>query len=158
MRFWQKKKKTQIPQIGGDAAAAWDHHLTPEAKEALGLAYEQEQLVNQQFGKYLVVGTAIFNICLALAMAITHLNIAALIVQVVISVVLFLGIPGVKAFFAAGAATILFLVATAWPDAAESGVVSVVFASINCLTLIVSSVILFANDYASDYLYSKRYG
>jgi len=154
----KKSKKSKQPQIGGAAAAAWEHHLTPEKKEELGEEYAAELKRKYDIGKRTVLAIAVLNLLLAHMSIFLGFNIAAFIIQFLLSVILIFVLPGVRVIFITGAALVIFLSQGTWAFNADYGVLPLVFTIVNIAFFVVSAILLLASSNVADYLYTKRYG
>jgi len=154
----KESEKKKQPQIGGAAAAAWEHHLTAEAKEKLGEEYAAELRRKHDRGKNIVLTISAVNLGLALVSIFIYFNTFAFIAQILLSIILFFAIPGNRVFFPVGVIVIIFLSQGGWTTSPDYGVFRVVLTAINTFFLAISTIVLFANQNVSDYLYTKRYG
>ena len=157
MKSKASNKKKQ-PQIGGAAAAAWEHHLTPEAKEKLGEEYAAELRRKHDIGKNIVLTISAVNLGFALVSIFFNFNVFAFIVQILLSIILFFAIPGNRVFLLVGVVVIIFLSQGGWTTYPDYSVFRVIFTALNTFFLASSTILLFANPNVSDYLYTKRYG
>ena len=150
--------KSKQPQIGGAAAAAWEHHLTPEAKERLGEEYAAELKRKHDAGKLAVLIISATNLGLALMSLFISFNLVTFAVQVLLSVFLFFGLPGARVLFAIGVVLIIILSGGGWTVYPDYGYFRVVFTAVNTILPAIGAILLFASSNIADYLYTKRYG
>lgn len=154
----EKKPKVKTPPRGGDAAAAWEHHLKPHEKEALAEQYRAEQARKLAFGKKMTHLIVAVNAGLAVGSIFTGFDPVVFGARVLMCIALFLGAPGIKMLFAGGAFLCVIILSRVWmlPDGSET--YQIVFSIIESAVLIVSSIIIIVDENISDYLYKKRNG
>lgn len=154
----KRKPTVKAPPRGGDAAAAWEHHLKPEDKEQLAEQYRTEQARKMNLGKTVVLLIVAVNAVLAFVSIFTGFNAILFGARVLMCIALFLGAPGIKPLFAAGALVSVIIISGNWLNPGDAPMYRVVFNIIDSACLIVSSLILFVDENVSDYLYMKRNG
>jgi len=154
----KKENKKKQPQIGGAAAAAWEHHLTDEAKEQLGEEYGEMLKRNYDIGRKFVLAIVAVNLLLAIISIFLNFNVVALIAQILLSVVLYFVPPGSKAIFAVGIVVILVSSRGGWSVGEAYSVLTIIFTALNTFFLALSAIFILVNANISDYLYTKRYG
>ena len=154
----KKQKKIKQPQIGGAAAATWEHHLTDEAKEQLGEEYGDLLKRNYDIGRKFVLSIVAVNLLFAVISIFLNFNIVALIVQILLSVVLFFVVPASRGIFIVGVAVIIFASHGGLTIQEGYSILRFIFTALNTFFLAISAILLLTNANISDYLYTKRYG
>ena|GEM_PF-2704782 len=151
-----KKNKIKTPPRGGDAAAAWEHHLKPHEKEALAQEYQAQQAQKLELGKKVLLLIVSVNAGLAVASIFTGFNAILFGARLLMCLALFLCAPGIKLLFPVGALASVVMLSAVWMNPADSETFSVVFSVVETACLIVSSLILLIDENVSEYIYAKQ--
>lgn len=158
----KKKPTVKTPPRGGDAAAAWEHHLTPEDKEALAQQYKEEQERMLMLGRRVVLIIVAVNAVTVIISSIVSFDMTLFVARVLMCIALFLGAPGIKPLFCAGAVFSVLIISGVWlypadPEAVV-GTFRTVISIIESACLVVSSLILLIDENVSEYMYARRNG
>lgn len=133
---------------------------TTNGQKKLSLAkFEASQSKRYFVGKVIVMVIASLNILLSIMSSVVNFNIFLLLIQIALSVALFLGVSWVRYLFAIGSALsaisglyLLMVVISGQP------VWITVFLIFAVLFNIVSCILLFANNGVSEFLYAQKNG
>ncbi|MDR2589865.1 MAG: hypothetical protein LBC71_02590 [Oscillospiraceae bacterium] len=149
----KKIKKIKTPPHGGASAAAWEHHLKPHQKEELAEYHRLLQEHKQVVGKKILTALVIINLALAIFSVVFTFNFVLLVIRVAPSVILYLRFSWSKVVFLLGTLISIFIVSTIWATITEAGIVSIVAAISGIAVMLVTSLLIFANEALSDYMY-----
>jgi len=134
-------------------------NVTYTEKEQALIDFENRQKKRLVVGKTIVMFIALLNVILAVMSAIANFNLLTLVIQITLSIALFLGVIWVRYLFAIGAALgfaiNLYLLVNI---VNEPTVWIILFLVLNIVFNIASCILLFANKYVSDFLYSQKNG
>lgn len=134
-------------------------NMTDDQRKLALAEFEAKQGKRHFIGKLIVMIIALLNILFSVMSAIANFNIFSLIIQITLSIALFLGVTWVRYLFAIGSGLsvmlgfYLLMVVISDPP-----VLITVFLVTNMAFNIISSILLFTNKCVSEFLYAQKNG
>ena len=134
-------------------------NLTQEEKQKAIKEFEAKQVRQYKTGKVIVFMIAAINIIMAFISAFTSFNLLSLIVQVALSIALFMGVSWVRYLFAIAAAmNVIFILFALINTAVGLPVYLIIISLLIIAYSVASSLLLLINKSISEFLYSQKNG
>lgn len=135
-------------------------NLTQEEKQKAIKEFEAKQVRQYKTGKVIVFMIAAINIIMAFISAFTSFNLLSLIVQVALSIALFMGVSWVRYLFAISSALSVLIILFSFVNISSERVpVNVAVVSLIIVAYsVTSTLLLLINKSVSEFLYSQKNG